>query len=54
MIASMLQGDNSGNSQEIKNRESDWRKKLVASPAAEMSALLNGLNGRFVAPGKRQ
>ncbi|WP_295872679.1 cobaltochelatase subunit CobN [uncultured Zhongshania sp.] len=52
MIASMLQGDNSGNSQEIKNRESDWRKKLVASPAAEMSALLNGLNGRFVAPGK--
>lgn len=52
MISSMLQGDNNGNTQDIKQRETDWRKKLVASPAAEMRALLNGLNGHFVAPGK--
>ncbi|HCS27300.1 MAG TPA: cobalamin biosynthesis protein CobN, partial [Spongiibacteraceae bacterium] len=29
-----------------------WRQNLVASPAAEMRALLDGLNGRFVSPGK--
>ncbi|CAA0090279.1 Aerobic cobaltochelatase subunit CobN [Zhongshania aliphaticivorans] len=49
MISSMLQGDNSGND---KSSKDDWRNKLIASPAAEMSALLNGLNGHFVEPGK--
>ncbi|WP_374972326.1 cobaltochelatase subunit CobN [Spongiibacter marinus] len=29
-----------------------WRRDLRRSPQAEMTALLNGLNGRFVAPGK--
>ncbi|WP_240945843.1 cobaltochelatase subunit CobN [Pseudomaricurvus alkylphenolicus] len=29
-----------------------WRQKLADSPAAEAQALLNGLNGRYIAPGK--
>ncbi|AKH67762.1 CobN/Magnesium Chelatase [Spongiibacter sp. IMCC21906] len=45
MVNSMIDGN--------KNAPSDlWRQQLKASPKAEMDALLNGLNGGFVAPGK--
>lgn len=45
MLASMLDGNDSAD-------KAGWRRDLRASPAAEMRALLNGLNGGFVAPGK--
>ena len=32
--------------------DTTWRESLVASPAAEMDALLGGLSGRYVRPGK--
>lgn len=32
--------------------EPQWREQLAASPQAEMTALLSGLNGGFIAPGK--
>jgi len=47
MLNSMLQGEAADSS-----KRSDWLSNLSASPAAEMRALLNGLNGQFVAPGK--
>lgn len=43
MLRSMGEGDTPA---------APWREHLVASPAAEMRALLNGLSGRFVSPGK--
>lgn len=47
MLASMADGaDTDGAS------HAQWRQNLTASPAAEMSALLAGLDGRFVPPGK--
>lgn len=47
MLNSMAEGD------EVSVEDQGaWRKNLIASPALEMTALLNGLNGRFVAPGK--
>ncbi len=46
MLASMRDGD-AGQSDSER-----WREDLRRSPAAEMAALLNGLNGGFVAPGK--
>ena len=45
MLQSMLDGSPDAD-QDI------WKTNLKVSPAAEMAALLNGLNGRFVAPGK--
>lgn len=51
MVKSMQQGVDipDGNETETLNR---WRQQLAISPAEEMRALLNGLNGRYVAPGK--
>lgn len=48
MLGSMLQ-DREEESEAVVQ---DWRAKLAASPGAEISALLNGLNGRYIAPGK--
>lgn len=45
MLASMGEGGAKGSA-------ADWRDALVRSPSEEMRALLNGLNGRFVQPGK--
>ena len=33
-------------------KQSNWRELLAESPAHEMSALLAGLNGRYIEPGK--
>ncbi len=44
MLNSMSDGEESP--------DPSWRKKLVASPKNEMSKFLNGLNGKFVPPGK--
>ena len=47
MMASMADGDN------LKDHDQGIvQQALVASPKAEMSALINALNGGFVAPGK--
>jgi len=47
MMNSMAEGDNlQGQS------VADIRQALVDSPSAEMAALLNGLNGGYIAPGK--
>lgn len=48
MISSMLQGEAAASPKS----KQQWRNQLIISPAAEMTALLNGLNGRFVEPGK--
>lgn len=32
-------------------QKQDWKEKLEASPKAEITSLLNGLNGGFIAPG---
>ena len=47
MLASMT--DNADIENDLRSR---WQGNLSRSPAAEMQALLNGLNGGFVLPGK--
>lgn len=46
MLASMADGGASDTERQ------SWRRNLEASPAAEMGALLTGLNGGFIHPGK--
>lgn len=36
---------------ENKQQKHDWQEKLIASPIAERTSLLNALNGGFVSPG---
>jgi cobaltochelatase CobN len=43
MLKSMEQGSERGD---------DWESKLASSPKAEMQALENGLNGKYIEPGK--
>ena len=43
MLESMAQGAST---------DPEWREQLTASPSAEITALLAGLDGRFIAPGK--
>jgi len=43
MLKSMEQGSERGD---------DWESKLQSSPRAEMQALENGLNGKYIEPGK--
>ena len=38
-------------SPEGKQQRNDWQEKLIASPIAERTSLLNALNGGFVSPG---
>ncbi|MRI31938.1 cobalamin biosynthesis protein CobN [Endozoicomonas sp. OPT23] len=45
MLASMKQEDDYA-------KVNQWRKALIESPEAEMSSLMNALEGGFVAPGK--
>ncbi|WP_227817904.1 cobaltochelatase subunit CobN [Nitrogeniibacter aestuarii] len=47
MLASMADGATADGAS-----HAQWRQHLTASPGAEMAALLAGLDGRFVAPGK--
>ncbi len=51
MVSSMQQGVDISDAHETETLNR-WRQQLAMSPAAEMNALLNGLNGRYVAPGK--
>ncbi|MEM8500352.1 MAG: cobaltochelatase subunit CobN [Pseudomonadota bacterium] len=48
MIASMAQGDGKS----VAEMSQNWRAKLSASPSAEITALSNALDGRYVKPGK--
>lgn len=49
MLASMQKGlESAGAKPQVKR----WRKQLMQSPANELTALLNGLAGRYVPPGK--
>ena len=50
-VSTMLASMSAGAQPDAATRER-WRERLVASPKAEMDALLAGLDGRFVAPGK--
>ena len=49
MLASMQKGAESTSTQPQAQR---WRKQLMQSPANELRALLHGLAGRYVPPGK--
>jgi len=51
MVRSMQQGIDidAGDEERVMER---WRHQLRQSPAEEMKALLNGLNGGYIAPGK--
>ncbi len=49
-VETMLSSMSQGGADQAQQRQ--WRRQLSASPKAEMTALLNGLNGHFVAPGK--
>ena len=51
MVQSMRQGVDVSADDEAVELER-WRQQLGVSPGEEMKALLNGLNGRYVAPGK--
>ena len=51
MVESMRQGVDIATGDETETLD-HWRQQLGISPAEEMTALLNGLNGRYVAPGK--
>ncbi len=51
MVRSMQQGIDIDAGDEEREMER-WRQQLRQSPAEEMKALLNGLNGGYVAPGK--
>lgn len=46
MLTSMADGGAS------ESEKAEWRHNLRISPKAELNALLNGLNGRFIQPGK--
>lgn len=57
MIRSMVKGASSDENAVISDESgaqdsAQWRELLQMSPAAETSALLAGLNGQYVAPGK--
>lgn len=56
MLQSMLgrHSDDNGKplTAEQKETQSGWKDLLKQSPDAEMAALMNGLNGRYVAPGQ--
>ncbi|WP_420589508.1 cobaltochelatase subunit CobN [Bacterioplanoides sp.] len=56
MLQSMLgrHSDKNGKplTAEQKEKQSGWKDLLKQSPDAEMAALINGLNGRYVAPGQ--
>lgn len=55
MVDSMLgrhQNDTQNKTADDKVKQSLWRKQLSISPDAEMKALLNGLNGRYILPGQ--
>ncbi len=49
-IDTMLTSMADGGASEVEKAE--WRHNLSRSPKAEMTALLNGLSGRFISPGK--
>ncbi|MGH1370609.1 MAG: cobaltochelatase subunit CobN [Cellvibrionaceae bacterium] len=51
MVKSMQQGVDITEGEE-KETLKRWRQQLAVSPSEEMSALLKGLNGGYVAPGK--
>lgn len=56
MLQSMLgrhqDNDISTNNDDRSAEQQRWKQLLQQSPAAEINALLNGLNGRYVAPGQ--
>lgn len=51
MLQSMMGRNQTGDDHD-QDKQASWKSLLQQSPAAEMAALVNGLQGRYVAPGQ--
>ncbi len=51
-VATMVRSIAKGETDSSPQLATTWRDQLLASPSAEMSALLNGLNGGYIPPAK--